>query len=218
MIKIIENFITEEEAIFFIDYIDTNKDNKEKFPLTRGEYKGKVRSEANIPETVDLKEHEEALGMIKVVSDKALSQFNSMSKDKDLVICAFWMAMLGPTTKIPMHKDDIEFAEHLNFSCVVYLNDNYSGGSIIFRDENFRYKPKKLSAIFFPSNYYHEVERIEDGRRMTLPIWASSDKNRDMFIENPIAVHPLKIAGVSEEDPSFEYLMNRYERGHNERS
>jgi hypothetical protein len=218
MINVLEDFITEEEAIFFIDYINKNKDNKDKFPLTRGESKGKVRSEANIPEMVDLKDHEEALEMIKVISDRALNQFNSMSEDKDLVICAFWMAMLGPTTRIPMHKDDIEFAEHLNLSCVVYLNDDYSGGSITFRDENFSYKPKKHSAIFFPSNYYHEVETIEDGIRMTLPIWASKYKDRDMFVENPTISHPLKIAGVSIEDPAFEYLLHRYEKAKSERA
>jgi hypothetical protein len=210
MIKVIENFIDESDSIFFIDYINKNKTNKEKFPPTRGEAKGKIRSEANIPELVSLKEHSECLDMIKKISSKALDQFKSMSDKDDLYVCAFWMAQLGPTTRIPMHKDDIEFAEHLYLSCVVYLNEDYDGGSITFRDENFTYKPKKYSAIFFPSSYYHEVETIHNGVRMTLPIWASKDEARDMFIEKPMVTDPFKTAGVDENDPALKYLIDRY--------
>jgi hypothetical protein len=210
MITVIENFISEEDSAFFIEYINKNKDNKDKFPLTRGEAKGKVRSEANIPELVDLKQHSDALDKIKLVSNKVLEQFKKMSGNDNLVICSFWMALLGPTTKIPMHKDDIKFAEHLYLSCVVYLNEDYDGGSITFRDEEFTYKPKKYSAIFFPSSYYHEVETIDNGVRITLPVWASKDETRDMFLDNPIITDPFKTAGVDENDPALSYLIDRY--------
>lgn len=210
MIKVLDDFISEEESIFFINYIDANRNNKSKFPLTKGEANGKIRGEANIPELVDLKKHDDALGMIKKISDRALSKFHSIFEEKDLCISSFWMVILGPNTRIPMHKDSIKFAEHLYLTCTVYLNDDYQGGKINFPDIEFSYQPKKYSAIFFPSSYIHGVEEITDGLRYTLPIWASKDKSRDMFRENPVPTDPFQNPGVDANDPMYSYLIERY--------
>lgn len=210
MIKVVENFISEEDSVFFIDYINKNKDNKTKFPITKGELKGKVRREANIPDLVDLKEHSEALDFIQKISNKALKHFDEIYDESNLCISDFWMIMLGPNTRIPMHKDSIKFAEHLYLTCTVYLNDGYQGGKINFPDVEFCYQPKKYSAIFFPSSYIHGVEEITDGLRYTLPIWASKDKSRDMFRENPVPPDPFKTPGVDANDPMYSYLIERY--------
>ena len=214
-IKIIENFISEKEANFFIDYINKNKDDKSKFPLTRGEVRGKIRSEANIPELVSLKNHDEALEMIKVISDRTMSEFKNISGQEDLCTSAFWMTRLGPNTVLPMHTDNHKFAQHLYFSSVIYLNDDYDGGYIKFKDINLTYKPKKYSAIFFPSSYQHAVTRIMSGIRMTLPNWVSLGQDRDIFKENPIVHDPRTLFGSDSDDPALPALLSSWAKANN---
>lgn len=209
MIKIIENFIEESDAAFFINYMQENKEDKTKFPLTIGEVKGKFRKEANIPELVELQKHEEAIPAIKKVCSKAIKEFISISGEKNLCVSSFWMAMLGPNTRIPEHKDNIEFAEHLYMSAIIYLNEDFDGGSIFFKEENLEYKPKKYSAVFFSSSEYHEVKNINSGVRMTLPIWASKEMHRDIFAENPFKPDPSKTAGLSKNDPALLELLKK---------
>jgi hypothetical protein len=214
-IKIVENFISEEEANFFIDYINKNKDDKSKFPLTRGEVRGKIRSEANIPELVPLRNHDDALEMIKVISDRTMSEFKNISGKEDLCTSAFWMTRLGPNTVLPMHTDDHKFAQHLYFSSVIYLNDEYDGGYIKFKDIDLTYKPKKYSAIFFPSSYQHAVTRIMSGIRMTLPNWVSLGQDRDIFKENPIVHDPRTLFGSDSDDPALPALLSSWAKANN---
>ena len=214
-IRIIENFIKEEEANFFIDYINKNKDDKSKFPLTRGEVRGKVRSEANIPELVTLKKHKEILEEIKDIAGRTMAEFKDISGKEDLCTSAFWMTRLGPNTVLPMHKDNHKFAEHLYMSGVIYLNEDYEGGYIKFKDVEITYKPKKYSAIFFPSSYQHTVTRVRSGIRMTLPNWVSIGQERDMFVENPIVHDPRTLFGSDSDDPALPVLLASWAKANN---
>lgn len=186
-IKIIENFIAEEDALFFIDYISKNHHNEDKFPPTRGALEfGRHRYEANIPETVPLKNHQEIIEKIRFYSDKVIKEFYEMYNDKILYTSAFWMAELGKDTKLPFHSDNHYMSEHLYRSCVIYLNDDYDGGYIRFKDIPLTYKPKSFSAVFFKADMVHEITKIKDGIRFALPVWASIDKKWDIFSENPV--------------------------------
>ena len=214
-IRIVENFISEDEANFFIDYINKNKDDKSKFPLTKGEVRGKIRSEANIPELVPLKNHDEALEMIKSISNRTMSEFKNISGKEDLCTSSFWMTRLGPNTVLPMHTDDHKFAQHLYFSGVIYLNDEYDGGYIKFRDIDLTYKPKKYSAIFFPSSYQHAVTRVMSGIRMTLPNWVSIGQERDIFRDNPMVSDPRTLFGSDSDDPALPPLFQSWANTNN---
>lgn len=186
-IKIVENFITEEDALFFIDYINKNHHDEDKFPPTRGATEfGRHRYEANIPETVPLENHKEIFDKIKLYSDKVIKEFYSIYNDEILYPSAFWMAELGKDTKLPFHSDNHYMSEHLYRSCVIYLNDNYEGGYIRFKDIPLTYKPKSFSAVFFKADMVHEITKIKEGVRFALPVWASVDKKWDIFSENPV--------------------------------
>lgn len=69
------------------------------------------------------------------------------------------------------HIDAVGPGESIEYSAVIYLNDNYDGGEIEFPNQNFIYKPKKFSAIFFPGKgeeYLHQVNKIIGNDRYTL--------------------------------------------------
>tara|TARA_B110000503_G_scaffold24933_1_gene39300 strand:- start:19713 stop:20369 length:657 start_codon:yes stop_codon:yes gene_type:complete len=77
----------------------------------------------------------------------------------------------GDGGHLPAHQD-LGVSSRL-ISTVSYLNDDYTGGEIEFRQSNVKIKPEAGSIIFFPSNflYIHEVMPMIDGTRYSMPHW-----------------------------------------------
>ena len=75
------------------------------------------------------------------------------------------------TGHLPAHQDQGVSSRVL--SVLLYLNDDYEGGEIEFRQSNLKFKPQAGSILFFPSNflYVHEVYPITNGLRYALPNW-----------------------------------------------
>jgi hypothetical protein len=77
-----------------------------------------------------------------------------------------------PGTKGDLHLDAQGPEPFIEWSTIIYLNDpsEYEGGVIYFPNQNFEYKPKKYSAVFFPSagsEYIHGITEVTAGRRHT---------------------------------------------------
>ena len=72
---------------------------------------------------------------------------------------------------LPAHQDHGVSTRTL--SVLIYLNDDYEGGNLVFKNSNLSFKPEAGSIIFFPSNflYVHEVEKITSGIKYSLPNW-----------------------------------------------
>ena len=72
---------------------------------------------------------------------------------------------------LPAHHDHGVSSRVL--STVIYLNDDYDGGEIEFKQSNVKIKPKAGSIVFFPSNflYIHEVMAVSNGPRYAIPHW-----------------------------------------------
>lgn len=72
---------------------------------------------------------------------------------------------------LPAHQDHGVSTRTL--SVLLYLNDDYEGGNLVFRNSNISFKPEAGSILFFPSNflYVHEVEEITSGVKYSLPNW-----------------------------------------------
>lgn len=71
-----------------------------------------------------------------------------------------------------LHIDAQDPEPFIEWSTIIYLNDpkEYEGGVIYFPNQDFEYKPKKYSAVFFPSagsEYIHGITKIESGFRHT---------------------------------------------------
>lgn len=56
-------------------------------------------------------------------------------------------------------------------SVVLYLNDNYDGGELYFKNQNVNIKPTAGSIVIFPSvePYYHESREIQRGTKYMSP-------------------------------------------------
>ena len=68
---------------------------------------------------------------------------------------------------------DTESSESNHIASVYYINNDYTGGEIVFPDYNLKIKPKPNSLIVFPGNenYLHEVLEITSGDRYSSSLW-----------------------------------------------
>ena len=77
-----------------------------------------------------------------------------------------------PKDSMVFHNDRAEEVNNLmDFSSLIYLNDNYEGGELFFENQTF--KMKALSCILFKSNEtnMHGVLEVKKGKRYTIPSW-----------------------------------------------
>jgi predicted 2-oxoglutarate/Fe(II)-dependent dioxygenase YbiX len=79
------------------------------------------------------------------------------------------------------YKNDQQFISHFDdsakyprtVSITFYMNDDYTGGEVEFKNFNFIFKPEKGDVLIFPSNYIynHEVIPVETGTRYAIVNW-----------------------------------------------
>lgn len=91
------------------------------------------------------------------------------SRVSDFVRLSFYQpgAYMGP------HADSFTDDTDLKYSIVLYLNDDYEGGDIVFSVNGVeeRISPQAGSALVFPSTlpFIHRVETVTSGRRFMSP-------------------------------------------------
>jgi predicted 2-oxoglutarate/Fe(II)-dependent dioxygenase YbiX len=63
-----------------------------------------------------------------------------------------------------------------DLSLLLYLNNDYEGGTLWFEKFNFRLRPRAGMAVLFPSDhrYVHEAEQVTEGERYAIVSWASA--------------------------------------------
>jgi hypothetical protein len=64
---------------------------------------------------------------------------------------------------IGRHSDEIGHPE-IRYGAVLYLNDDYEGGEIVYPDLNLSIKPKSKSLVIHPGNVDHLVNDIKPGK------------------------------------------------------
>lgn len=64
-------------------------------------------------------------------------------------------------------SDDISSEKMPTVSAVLYLNDNYEGGELVFPEQNIKIKPTAASMVVFPSYppYYHDPMPVTSGTK-----------------------------------------------------
>jgi hypothetical protein len=71
-------------------------------------------------------------------------------------------------TVMPFHEDSIHREYGGGFTALLYLNDDYKGGEVYFKDKNVTFSPSKGSLLIFPGHKMHEVLILEDGDRYVI--------------------------------------------------
>jgi hypothetical protein len=100
----------------------------------------------------------------------------------ELFVESVFLACLWPGDSHIPHADN-ERREHgrwlpnhtpqRDYTTLVYLNDNFTGGELVFPDRDVVIIPKPGLFVGFPSNheFVHAVPKILSGKRYSLPVW-----------------------------------------------
>jgi hypothetical protein len=160
-VKVIKSFITDEDAATIINYMDsqTNPD----FWIIN-----------NLRQMIVNADAEE----IKPILLKALEKIKEESGIKNLYITEYMLSRYNPGFFMNVHIDTEDGKEHFKVSAVAYLNNDFTGGDIVFPELKFKHSPEKGDLAIFPSdssNTNHGVEMVKSGVRYAMPIWTTDN-------------------------------------------
>ena len=162
-IILVENFIEEQDMKHFID----KHDMQDLANL------GRLKTAVSLPFDQDT---------LNIVN-KYVEKIRDIIGRKDIYISAAIIARSLPGGSIALHTDveDEDDLETYKLSGVIYLNDDFIGGDIVFPNFPYRYSPKGGDLVLFNSQgekYFHLVEDISSGKRYAMPIWMTDVKEK----------------------------------------
>ena len=114
----------------------------------------------------------------KAITESSLSYANDYNIDIGSLMPISISKYLTGKSMGP-HVDDYGNGDNPNISVVLYLNNNYEGGGLYFKEQNIKIKPEPGSIVIFPSvePYYHESLPIESGVKYMCPgFWRKTNK------------------------------------------
>jgi hypothetical protein len=168
-IKVIENFIDESDAQILINEINSPSE-RNPYPAYYADRNGGTAFPYN----------DNVMSILKKYATKAnAAQKEFFDLNEDVIVTKAFGSKWQVGGSGAPHIDAIEKEPFIEYSCVMYLNDEYEGGEIYFPKQNFSIKPAKYSAIIFPGNkyeYVHGVSEIKAGERYTALYMQSTKK------------------------------------------
>jgi hypothetical protein len=111
----------------------------------------------------------------------------------ELFVESVFLACLLPGDSHIPHADN-ERREHgrwlpnhtpqRDYTALVYLNDNFTGGELVFPDRGVVIIPKPGLFVGFPSNheFVHSVPNVLSGRRYSVPVWFTMNSANAMQV------------------------------------
>lgn len=157
---IIKNFLTKEECSILLNEAETSKKWKQQ------------NLEGNIFVTPS-NNHKLMIEIYKKVSKLFDSNFQTQM-----------IRMIHRTDRDSIwseHSDDAG-GRNIEYGVIIYLNDNFDGGELVYPNSNISIKPETGMLVYHKGNERHFVSKVRSGKRYTLT----------SFIRSPIA----KIPGI----------------------
>lgn len=159
---VIENFVSQEDADILIQEMKSPSEvnpypdyYKTRFGGTGYPYNNRVLA---IQKKYALK------------SNKILQELNP-SEPKEIKTFKCFGSTWTPGGYGLAHVDDQDPEAFIEYSTVIYLNDDFEGGKLYFPALGFTYTPQKLAGVFFISDgekWKHGITPVESGYRSTL--------------------------------------------------
>jgi hypothetical protein len=183
-IKVVKDFITEEECLSMVEYIDFLEGSiNEKFDKWQDGRRIALQFGADSSHgrrsylTFDLIADKKDLiqeYFLRIINETK----SSFNESDNLYLCSLWLAKQYEGAKVPYHDDtDSENNMHFKYSAILYFNETSRGGELKFKDYNYSYKPAPGDLVIFPTQGtgHHGVEEIFE-TRYSMPLWLTDQK------------------------------------------
>ncbi len=182
MIKVINNFITEDEISRTISFMDNNLDN---FLVSQNgtryvwkfgtDYYYPLETEKTLKSFGDLE-----LFFKNYIFPKVESYVGEIYNNSGLAVSTLWLSKHYPGSEVTLHMDtDNGSNPQFEYSAVLYLNSLDNTGILQFPYLDFEYFPVAGDLVLFPANlgkdFAHRVTEINE-IRYTIPMWISAKK------------------------------------------
>ena len=111
----------------------------------------------------------------------------------ELFVESFFVACMSSGDSHIPHADN-ERREHgrwvpnhtpqRDYTGLAYLNDDFTGGELVFPDRDSVIAPKPGLLVGFPSNhkFVHAVPKVLSGKRYSLPVWFTVNSTKAMQV------------------------------------
>lgn len=95
---------------------------------------------------------------------------NRVSKLFDKRLYTQMIRMIHKTDKNSFWEEhsDNSGAKNTRYGVVIYLNDNFTGGDLIYTESNTIVKPEQGMLVCHPGDKRHKVSPVDSGNRYTL--------------------------------------------------
>ena len=183
-ILVSENFLSLKECAFLIDLYDRYSELS-----PRRDYSRRPLLHYYTIRDVD----SESASWLYGVSLRCKEKIEVDLRTPELFVESVFLACLWPGDSHIPHADN-ERREHgrwlpnhtpqRDYTALVYLNDNFAGGELVFPDRDVVIIPKPGLFVGFPSNhkFVHAVPNVLSGKRYSLPVWFTMDSEKAMEV------------------------------------
>lgn len=164
-----ENFLTEQELKILLDVATNTPDERwatsESNPNPE-HYDGKALS---------LTDNDIARPVIDALNERIQALFIDTTQYIQTGFIIRGSSELAPKE---MHRDDVDLSSptgrcDCTYGIVMYLNDDFTGGELVYPELDLEYSPKRGSLVIHRAGELHGVKKIHDGMRysMTAFMW-----------------------------------------------
>ena len=98
------------------------------------------------------------------------------NKEIDLITKNYTIKKYNPGGSIAAHtdRDNNHDFNTFDWTALVYLNDDYTGGDLVFDNLGYRLSPKAGSILLFPADELHTAEKVLSGHKYFLFFYIQS--------------------------------------------
>lgn len=128
------------------------------------------------------KEHAQAYEILKMIDDpyqKALDIWceKTGTKKLDWITKNYTIKKYKTNQQISAHADrDHDFDRNtFDWTVLIYLNDDYTGGEIVFNNLGHTIAPKAGSILFFPADEVHTANQVFSGTKYFIFLYIQSE-------------------------------------------
>ena len=168
-VTVVNDFLNDEECQVLINYLENVESGWGN--------SNQLRKMSFNPESDKIKE------LVLKCLDKVKEIYGN-----DLFVAEYLLSYYSTGYHMDVHSDLEDGKNHFKVSLVTYLNNDFTGGDIVFPILNFRYAPKKGDLALFlskPKENIHMVDSVLSGKRYVMPIWITDQKEYALdFIHN----------------------------------